>query len=426
VTTRITVTIGDGGLLDRNAQQQAAARQAALVKAQAEKAAALGNEQLRRERIAQGLDPSTGLPLPSFGTTSTIRRLDQQPAANRRPSGGIGFVLPPGRTFVPLNGPFGDFVNPGWPFGFQSAGITGLSKGYTNSLWGLQADWIIGEAGYSKYPGDGSPLPSTEFDQCIFVQGPVFPTFSPIAGVGGYQTRPRTERIDFCGSQPGLYELIKIGIFRLGHVIANGSGLRFQRLDGENQVEFSPFPLGDEFRLTRAKPRSGATLEAIVRLGAGPSTDSNGSNRFSIYLSNPSTSTGLGFLLDQGDGVLVLNSLTEVSNVTGGTDVHVAIVASSAGENTYVNGHLIEESGDGVSPFLEYSGPLICEVELVDASGEAFTEVNPFPDPLIWVPDPESSREHNGPSMLKGVRYTERALYTGPSFTPPTSLTQLV
>jgi hypothetical protein len=84
VTTRITVTTGDGGLLDRNAQQQAAARQAALVKAQAEKATALGNEQLRKERIAQGRDPATGLPLPSFGTTSTIRRLDQQPAANRR------------------------------------------------------------------------------------------------------------------------------------------------------------------------------------------------------------------------------------------------------------------------------------------------------------------------------------------------------
>jgi hypothetical protein len=84
VTTRITVTTGDGGLLDRNAQQQAAARQATLLKSQAAKAAALGEEQLRKERIAQGLDPATGLPLPSFGTTSTIRRIDQQPAANTR------------------------------------------------------------------------------------------------------------------------------------------------------------------------------------------------------------------------------------------------------------------------------------------------------------------------------------------------------
>gem|GEM_PF-6103223 len=84
MTTRITVTTGDGGLLDRNAQQQAAARQAALVRGQAEKAAALGEAQLRQDRINAGLDPVTGLPLPSFGTTSTIRRLDQQPAANRR------------------------------------------------------------------------------------------------------------------------------------------------------------------------------------------------------------------------------------------------------------------------------------------------------------------------------------------------------
>jgi hypothetical protein len=105
VTTRITVTTGDGGLLDRNAQQQAAARQAALVKAQAEKAAALGNEQLRRERIAQGRDPATGLPLPSFGTTSTIRRLDQQPAANRQVGTGTGWLLVPSGDYdQDLNG----------------------------------------------------------------------------------------------------------------------------------------------------------------------------------------------------------------------------------------------------------------------------------------------------------------------------------
>jgi hypothetical protein len=83
VTTRITVTTGDGGLLDRNAQQQAAARQAALTRSQAEKAAALGEAQLRQDRINAGLDPATGRPLPSAG--STLRRVDQQPAAFRSP-----------------------------------------------------------------------------------------------------------------------------------------------------------------------------------------------------------------------------------------------------------------------------------------------------------------------------------------------------
>jgi hypothetical protein len=83
MTTRITVTTGDGGLLDRNAQQQAAARQAALVRGQAEKAAALGEAQLRQDRINAGLDPATGRPLPSAGSTSRLTRIDQEPAAFR-------------------------------------------------------------------------------------------------------------------------------------------------------------------------------------------------------------------------------------------------------------------------------------------------------------------------------------------------------
>jgi hypothetical protein len=90
VTTRITVTTGDGGLLDRNAQQQASARQAALVKAQAEQAAATGAEQQRQRRIAAGLDPATGRPLSSAGSTSRLTRIDQEPAAFR---GGEEFFL---------------------------------------------------------------------------------------------------------------------------------------------------------------------------------------------------------------------------------------------------------------------------------------------------------------------------------------------
>jgi hypothetical protein len=93
VTTRITVTADSGGLLDRNAQQQAAARQAALLKAQAEKAAASGEAQLRQDRINAGLDPATGRPLPSTG--STLGRVDQQPAAIRRRPPALGYVLEP-------------------------------------------------------------------------------------------------------------------------------------------------------------------------------------------------------------------------------------------------------------------------------------------------------------------------------------------
>ena len=90
MTTRITVTTGDGGLLERNAQQQAANRQGTLVKGQAEQAAELGDSQLRAERIAQGRDPATGRSLPSAGSTSRLTRIDQDPAAFR---GGEEFFL---------------------------------------------------------------------------------------------------------------------------------------------------------------------------------------------------------------------------------------------------------------------------------------------------------------------------------------------
>jgi hypothetical protein len=92
MSTRINVNIGDGGLLDRNAQQQAAARQANQQRASADKAAVEGQRQLEQERIRKGLDPATGRPLAippssaSTGSSSRIRRIDQEPAANRTTS----------------------------------------------------------------------------------------------------------------------------------------------------------------------------------------------------------------------------------------------------------------------------------------------------------------------------------------------------
>jgi hypothetical protein len=82
-------------LLERNAQQQAANRQGTLVKAQAEQAAAEGAEQQRQRRIAAGLDPATGRPLPSAGSTSRLTRIDQEPAAFRK-GGHVIFLAPSG------------------------------------------------------------------------------------------------------------------------------------------------------------------------------------------------------------------------------------------------------------------------------------------------------------------------------------------
>jgi hypothetical protein len=98
MTTRITVTTGDGGLVERNAQQQAANRQGAVVRNNANKATAAGTERRRLDRIAAGLNPETGEPLippPStttlarLGSASTpgIPRLNQQIGASRQTTG---------------------------------------------------------------------------------------------------------------------------------------------------------------------------------------------------------------------------------------------------------------------------------------------------------------------------------------------------
>jgi hypothetical protein len=84
MSTRINITIDSGGLLDRNAQQTAANRQAKVLADQRAAAEAEGVERRAADRIAAGLDPLTGLPASTPSSASTINRLDQEPAANRR------------------------------------------------------------------------------------------------------------------------------------------------------------------------------------------------------------------------------------------------------------------------------------------------------------------------------------------------------
>jgi len=99
MSTRINVNIGDGGLLDRNAQQQAAARQANQQRASADKAAAEGQRQLEAVRISQGRDPLTGERLPSAGSSSRIQRIDQEPAANRQ-GGLLDLLVVPSGPYI--------------------------------------------------------------------------------------------------------------------------------------------------------------------------------------------------------------------------------------------------------------------------------------------------------------------------------------
>jgi hypothetical protein len=102
MSTRINVTVGDGGLLDRNAQQTAANRQAKVLADRRAAAEAEGVERRAADRIAAGLDPLTGLPASTPSSASTINRLDQEPAANRRDD--VGVLLEPKQGYFNYGG----------------------------------------------------------------------------------------------------------------------------------------------------------------------------------------------------------------------------------------------------------------------------------------------------------------------------------
>jgi hypothetical protein len=89
MSTRINVNVDSGGLLERDKQQRVANRTARLIKENAAKAAEEGKKQRNKRREAEGLDPVTGLPIPSPGSSSNIRRYDQEPAANRQEMGSM-------------------------------------------------------------------------------------------------------------------------------------------------------------------------------------------------------------------------------------------------------------------------------------------------------------------------------------------------
>jgi hypothetical protein len=186
MSTRINVNIGDGGLLDRNAQQQAAARQANQQRASADKAAAEGQRQLEAVRISQGRDPVTGERLPSAGSSSRIQRIDQEPAANRRSILGLDigsmwfFTEPPvgiataGWRFAP------GFLVPGGVTGINARLLTftGFSFGNRSTVYLGSADgstWITDVDGaYGSYPltpsgpifEEAIRLPEGERDEC--------------------------------------------------------------------------------------------------------------------------------------------------------------------------------------------------------------------------------------------------------------------
>lgn len=336
-------------------------------------------------------------------------------AMSQRQLGGIAFALIPSAAFnSSITGPFGEFQDPEWTAEWGGhGGVTGLARGYSNTLWGLQERYD--RRNESAYPPPG--LPVSDFADCVLSAGTKEFNLLPVFGGGGYQTQSRSFRADFCGSQPGLYADETIGGFVVGHVVASGNNRRF-RFDGD----FLPL-VGEELEISRTAP-SASTLEVIVRLGAGASTATTGTCDFNIAMA-----AGLGFNLSLAEGSFSFggSSIPGIDGSIGGTDIHCAVVTTAAQQRIYFNGLLLSSETfdeDNPNPFLAYTGPLFVNADLRDSGITPYAEINTGSG-LAWELLADGVRDYNGPSVLKGIRYTERALYAGDSFTPPTSFSGL-
>ena len=421
MSTTINITVGDDGLPERNRQQTAANRQAYVQGKASEQAAQTGLERRAADRTAAGLDPATGrILVPSSG--GGFRRLDQQPAANRRSdSGAFGFLLRPQGGINPaLIGPYGE-QNPSpsdlvWG---GHGGIRGLSRGYSNKLWG------------TVYP------PSLQF---IPVSSP---NLRPLYGFGGLYAPRNTYEESYQGLRTD------VGAFILSHLVALGTDIRFYS-PGVIDPNIPTYLMADGSPIIGVKKvSSSCTLEFIVRLGAVAPSLNLGNNTVVVGLNGTYTPTG--FFQSHNNSLLnpSLIIYINVSNYSGssnnelfipgvecyvetsqtlnpervylpssfgGRDLHIASVVTGRVVRLYVDGILR-------STYTEEPGALMI-TESPSLNAQVFVE-DDAQDDNATGDSIDNTTFYNGPTVFKGIRYTDRALYTGTSFTPPTSLTRL-
>jgi hypothetical protein len=297
MSTRINVNIGDGGLLDRNAQQQAAARQANQQRASAEKAAAEGQRQLEQERISQGRDPATGERLPSAGSSSRIQRIDQEPAANRRQQA-LDVLLVPEFPYASYGGTFTGIR------GRTKSGTVVFSRNlfdFTPQDFGTVPTLIYGDA--LDFLGSGGPSGSAA------LKAPSPP--SPFIRIVDWQPIPG----DFPSPTPGTqqYELTNQAVLQSVRF-----ALTRTPYDSVSRNVFTtppaqdtpPPPSGEllllDGNIAPALPKkklaelSGTTHEILVNLTSGAPAQGG-------RMLNPSTSVGIGTATGR-NAVVTLNA----------------------------------------------------------------------------------------------------------------------
>lgn len=410
MSTTINVTVGDGGLPERNRQQTAANRQAYVQGKASEQAAQTGLERRAADRTAAGLDPTTGrILVPSSG--GGFRRLDQQPAANRRSdTGTFGFLLRPQSGIDPaLIGPYGEQPSDDLLWGGHG-GIRGLSRGYTNRLWG------------TVYPPPLQfiPLPPSKL--------------RPTYGYGGLYA----PRVTF--SEAGVRN--DVGAFILLHLVALGTDIRFYS-PGFSGPGVPVYAMADGSPVIGVKKVStSCTLEVILRLGAAAPNSRSGTNTVVVGVGGSSTSTGffpgpyLGFYVNASNysgssnnesftpGVECYVETSQTLNPErvylpssfGGRDLHIASVVTGRVVRLYVDGILRSTYTEQPGALMITESPSLDVLVFVEDNAQ---EDNATGDSI------DNTTFYNGPTVFKGIRYTDRALYTGTSFIPPTSLTQL-
>lgn len=324
-----------------------------------------------------------------------------------RRNGSIEFLFAPAGPIDPsLKGTYGvQYAAPG------HGGIRGLSRGYTNALWGFPFSFVSGP----------NPWPA------------------PLYGLGGLYTK----QVTFFG-EDYLGNPIRndFGVLEMTHLVAVGNDLRFVAGAGSDAPFDEYLPDGSQIQGVKSATAA-CTFEFIIKVGAAVPTLTSGSTFAALSLfgdtgignwSRPGPRALLGVTLElNGEAktgrrsrlaVRAAATVTESETVFlpasfGGRFVHVAAVVIDRTVSLFVDGVMrtqFTEAADNSMITKAKSMLVGCFIQDGAQDSVSYTE---YPGGTSVTYTPEL---YNGPSVLKAIRYTDRALYTGISFSPPSEI----
>ena len=320
-------------------------------------------------------------------------------AMGQQQSGPAFALIPTVPIDFSLKGPYGESPSESEFLLEKQAGIYGLSRGYANTLWGVnRGDWIT------------HPIPVTDLPS---------PLLEPDGGLYG----PKVTENSLVGvlDETGYFEVPRTyegGGFNIRHLIAEGTDIRWYRSGtlflADNSVPVGVSNLSDS-----------GTLESLVRVGAAAPFSGSGQSRalfrlvsteedqssteYTIVLQ--SSETGCNYIgrFVTRENTVTIEQGSFPSNL-GGQLIHVAVVQRKTQFSVYIAGVRVHVFNQAVHPPSRKRAMEIWVSISDEAQQLAYFNIN---------------ETYNGPSLFKSIRYTSRALYSGDSFTPPTSITAL-